>query len=164
MTHFLERRAFVETTNAANAQANGILMMLDGDNFSQISKRYGAFAAELAIQAVETAVIESMRDGDVVSYLGKDRFVVFAKDAKLAEGQQIADRIRAAVATATFEPEHGIIHQLTISVGAVVAAQKQDADRLIMLANSCLDHAKRNGRNTVVMKTYFRADDHAQAA
>lgn len=166
MTEFLERRNFVKRTNAANSQHKGVLLLLDGDNFHEISERWGPVAYEMAIQQIEEVVAAAVREEDLVSYLEGDRFVVYVNRAKLAEGNVIADRIRQSIAATPFEPEHGVRHRLTVSIGGVVAAPKQDTDRLLDLAESCLRHAKHNGRNNVVMKTYFRttAPAPAQAA
>jgi len=157
MTQFLERRSFVKSANRANEDAKGVLMVLDGDNFAPISDNWGPVAGELAIQALENAIAGCVRADDQVSYMDADRFLVFIHAVEICEANAIAERIRQTVQDVAFEPEKGVRHPLTVSIGAVVAAPKQDAERLIELAETCLGHAKRNGRNSVVMKTYFRA-------
>lgn len=157
MTQFLERRSFVKTARAKSADAKGVMMILDGDHFFDITKSFGVVGHEMAVQRIEDVIAENIRKDDIVSHLEGDRFVVFAHNVSMAEGQEIAERIRQSVSTLKFEPNRGVRHQMTVSVGAVIVTPKCDFDQMLVLAEECLGHAKRNGRNTVVMKTYFRA-------
>ncbi|MEM0898562.1 MAG: diguanylate cyclase [Pseudomonadota bacterium] len=156
MTQFLERRSFIKHASAANAERKGVLLLLDGDNFSAVTDKWGPVAHELAIQAVEEAICSNVREFDVVSYLEGNRFVVFVNNATLTEGGRIAERIRKALARMTFEPKANVRHTLTVSIGGVIVPPKMDMSDQISWADTCLKQAKTNGRNNVVMKTYLR--------
>lgn len=165
MTQFLERRSFVKTATAKSADSKGVLMILDGDNFSEITERFGVIGNEMAVQRIEDVVGECVRKDDIVSHLEGNRFVVFLHNVSMAEGNAIAERIRHTVADLAFEPQRGVRHKITVSIGAVIMSPRSDAEKMMELAEECLDHAKLNGRNTVVMKTYFkRTPDLAHAA
>lgn len=156
MTQFLDRRSFVKTATAKSADSKGVLMVLDGDQFNEITKRFGVIGNEMAVQRIEEVVSECVRKDDIVSHLEGDRFVVFAHNVSMAEGQRIAERIRQTVADLSFEPQRGVRQKITVSIGAVIVSPRSDAEKMIELADECLVHAKQNGRNTVVMKTYFK--------
>lgn len=165
MTQFLEKRSFVKTANSKSADAKGVLMMLDGDQFFEITKRFGIIGSEMAVQRIEEVVSECIRKDDIVSHIDSDRFVVFVHNVSLAEGQEVAERIRASIADLAFEPHRGVRHKITVSIGAVIVSPRSDADEMLRLAEECLGHAKQNGRNTIVIKTYFkRTPELAKAA
>lgn len=156
MTQFLDRRSFVKTATAKSADAKGVLMVLDGDHFFEITKRFGAVGHEMAVQRIEEVVGDCIRKDDLVSHLEGDRFVVFAHNVSMAEGQEIAERVRQQVSDLTFEPHRGVRHKITVSIGAVIVSPRSDAEKMLEHASACLGQAKQNGRNTVVMKTYFK--------
>jgi diguanylate cyclase (GGDEF)-like protein len=90
-----------------------------------------------------------LRMYDIVSRTGGEEFLVICTRSDLMEAQQLAERLRIAVADLRIDVKKASI-QVTISLG--VAAWRPaftDGDMLIRAADVALYKAKKKGRNRV---------------
>jgi diguanylate cyclase (GGDEF)-like protein len=71
--------------------------------------------------------------------------MILAPHLDLARAVQMADKLRAAVASADF----GVAGPMTCSFGVATLRDRDRAVDLILRADSCLYRAKRTGRNCV---------------
>lgn len=157
MSKFVDRRRFVSSANSSSADTPGVLMMVHVDEFEAIRLEWGSPASKRAEGIIREAVSNAVREQDIVSEVGPARYIVFAVNARLTQGNQIAERVRKAVAETMFQPAPGETVKLSVSIGGVLSAPKQDAELMIGLAEECLGTARNSGNGNVVMKTYFRA-------
>jgi EAL domain-containing protein (putative c-di-GMP-specific phosphodiesterase class I) len=101
-----------------------------------------------------------VRESDTVSRHGGDEFLVLLSEVDQPEDAGlIAEKIVSSIA----EPHHVAGHELTLtaSVGiALYPEDGQDAQSLIMRADTAMYHAKNTGRNRV---GFYRADMEAPA-
>jgi diguanylate cyclase (GGDEF)-like protein len=91
---------------------------------------------------------------DTAARFGGDELAIILPEASAAEALNLAERIRAAIATEPFQLTPQIERRLTISVGVGSVAPgrhetdlKALADRLLADADSALYRAKALGRN-----------------
>ena len=96
---------------------NGILLMLDADNFKHVNDTYGHDMGDIVIITLAQCLMNTFRDSDVVYRLGGDEFAVFALDVETVDIARImVDRLYAALDFITFD---GISDwKLTVSIGA----------------------------------------------
>ena len=99
-------------------------------------------------QVLADVLLESVRATDFVARFGGEEFVVLLPDVvDAAQGQVVAEKVRAAVASTLF-PSVGAA---TVSVGlSCWAASDRDAHDVFARADKALYEAKMQGRNRVM--------------
>lgn len=154
LTGLLNRRYFDEAVESAYAAAVRekqplSLIVLDLDRFSDVNNQYGHALGDSVLRRVARAIKGAVRDADVVVRYGGEEFVVIAPFTSDEGAVMAAERIRAAVATATREPVDGHVVPLTISAGVACLVDEVDGRSLFRAADSALLAAKRAGRDRV---------------
>jgi diguanylate cyclase (GGDEF)-like protein len=156
LTGLLNRRFFdeaVETAFAASARAGSelSLIVLDLDRFSEVNNVHGHAIGDAVLRRVARAMAGVVRTSDIVARYGGEEFVVIAPGSGREDAVQLAERIRAAVATEANRPIDGLVVPLTISAGvASRLGDEADGRALFRAADSALLAAKRGGRDRVV--------------
>lgn len=152
LTGLLNRGALVARAEALLAAQGGArsspraLIIVDVDKFKAINDRFGHVQGDEVLVLVAKALRAATRDGDLVGRLGGEEFGVFLPDADGAE--EIAERIRAAVATIRFAPT-GAPHPVSVSVGVAASVRAVPFRDLFKIADARLYRAKEAGRNRV---------------
>jgi len=121
--------------------------MVDIDHFKRINDGFGHPFGDRVIREVARVLAETVRQVDKVGRYGGEEFLVVLPGTDLVGAGVLAERIRAAVAALTFEPEGS---RATLSVG--VAQWNAEADSwegLVSRADQALYQAKEEGRNRV---------------
>lgn len=126
------------------------LLLIDIDHFKSINDRHGHLIGDDVLRRLGQLLMQSTRITDFVARYGGEEFVVLLPDVRdSGEGQAVAEKIRAAVATASF-PEVG---QVTASVGLSLArGDDSSAEAVVGRADQALYEAKAQGRNRVVTR------------
>lgn len=134
------------------------VLILDLDHFKDVNDRYGHLAGDDVLAAVAAALRAGVRDDDVVGRFGGEEFVVLLPGLDpgpvgRAELVAVAERLRHRVGTLdlTVDTPDGpmSIDPVTVSIGAVVAADPADVEHLLKAADAALYAAKAGGRNQV---------------
>lgn len=126
------------------------VIMLDLDHFKNVNDTLGHVAGDVLLHAVATLCQDSLRGEDVFARYGGEEFVVVAPFSGQREAQQLAERMRQAVETASFPIMQG--KSVTASFG-VASARQDSLQMLLKRADEALYAAKRAGRNCVVLAT-----------
>ncbi len=124
--------------------------IIDIDNFKSFNDRYGHLAGDEVLKGVSKAIRDAVRSMDVVARYGGEEFAVILPHTNKKDSYIIAERIRKGVEE--YRPNTDIKEWPTISLG--VAEFPHDAnhiDDLINKADSAMYHAKRMGKNRVVV-------------
>lgn len=125
------------------------VMMLDIDYFKSINDSYGHDVGDAVLKTVSNILMNHVRNQDVAARFGGEEFVILLPETPLQGAVSVAERIRAAVETADFEPL-GCRQSVTISIGlGEFPSASEDADELIKRADESLYRAKALGRNRV---------------
>lgn len=144
----------LEAALARRRRSNRPLAVLycDLDEFKSVNDQHGHNAGDKLLTAVAKRIVAAVRDTDMAVRLGGDEFAVICEEASVAEVQEIAERIRAAVgAPLTL---HGRDLQPRISVGgAVVVTGDARGDELLHEADLAMYHAKHNGQGCKIVVT-----------
>jgi diguanylate cyclase (GGDEF)-like protein len=120
--------------------------MIDIDHFKRINDELGHGAGDVCLKKLARLLFDSMRAEDSVIRLGGEEFLLVLPGSDLHEGQQIAERVRAAVEATPLIDER----RVTISVGVAQHKLGDSREETILRADQALYSAKQRGRNQVV--------------
>jgi diguanylate cyclase (GGDEF)-like protein len=168
LTGLLNRRAFQTRADQALAQARRYkhkcsFIIADIDHFKAVNDTYGHAIGDLVLKEVARIIKDKARDTDTVARFGGEEFAVAMPETDLQGAEVIAERIRGAVMQAVFHSELGPL-KLTVSLGiATYPDHGEQTEVVVDLADQCLYHAKRHGRNQCVSVAQMRATQRAFA-
>lgn len=149
------RRAFDEELarrfEALEAEGKSFsVILLDVDHFKRFNDQHGHQAGDEVLRAAGRVLAANVRECDIVARYGGEEFAVIVPDCSFVEAQEIAERVRLALADHRVEHQ-GKTLQVTASLGVAEARPGQDPRAVVQNADRALYAAKENGRN----RTYF---------
>jgi two-component system cell cycle response regulator len=153
LTGLPNRRLFEESLEReiARAERRGspmALVVLDVDHFKDVNDTLGHQAGDAVLREVGRALSENTKASDLPARYGGDEFVVLLPDCSGADCYEVAERLRAAVATRMTTVK------VTVSAGtASLPDNAHDGERLVAAADAALYEAKRAGRNRSMRST-----------
>ena len=149
--YFMQRGAEEFKRAKRHSQALTLLMM-DLDEFKKVNDTYGHEAGDMALQQAAAALKFSLRETDILGRIGGEEFAVLLPNTSLEDALQLAERVRQAIAIASFETVGEVFTiNFTISIGvASFADEMSSIDDLLRNADAALYDAKNNGRNCVM--------------
>ncbi len=124
-------------------------MMVDADHFKEINDTYGHDAGDEVLRRLARQLRYSVRTDDIVCRLGGDEFLILCPRTSLEGAMQLAEQVRAAVASLRVPAGTGA---WTGSISAGVAARQSgiaSVEDLMKVADEGVYVAKRRGRNAV---------------
>ncbi|ADV68067.1 GGDEF domain-containing protein [Deinococcus maricopensis] len=150
LTGVANRRHFMDhlTLQARHAPTFAAIV-LDADHFKSINDQFGHPTGDEVLRVIGRVLQQHVRAGDVVARLGGEEFGVLLLDADRARALDVAERIRAALATHPWADVAPGAH-VTVSAGVAHATEVDSPDALIALADRRLYQAKQGGRDRVV--------------
>jgi diguanylate cyclase (GGDEF)-like protein len=159
LTGLLNRRGFeermsVELGRAIRDDSSLAVVTFDLDRFKDVNDQHGHEIGDRVLTWVGAVLTEHVRGVDVAARIGGEEFVVALPRTDAATAQEVAERVRAAVADGEQQrrTRFGISETLAISVSGGVAAQVAPVDLQSLLneADRALYAAKRAGRDRIV--------------
>lgn len=96
LTGLANRKAFFDAIGTASGP--GALIYADLDRFKAVNDRWGHAAGDEVLRQVAARLRAAVSPADVVARVGGDEFVVLVPGASLGEAEELAARLRAAVA------------------------------------------------------------------
>jgi len=155
LTACLNRGAFtrkVEADLASPVSAGGTaaLLVIDADGFKRVNDRFGHQSGDEALRHIAASIRNHVRKSDLVGRLGGEEFGVYLAEASHAKVDEIAERIRRAVASIVFEPG-GVPCPLSVSIGGISFTKPADYEAIYRLADERLYMAKSSGRDCVAL-------------
>jgi two-component system cell cycle response regulator len=125
-------------------------MILDIDHFKRVNDTYGHDAGDEVLKAFAARVKRVVRGADLMCRFGGEEFIVVMPDTKLAIAQVVGERVRAAVAGASFAIEGGArAIPVTVSIGVAHSHGEDTPEALFRRADQALYASKNAGRNRV---------------
>ncbi|MCK9380918.1 MAG: GGDEF domain-containing protein [Sulfuritalea sp.] len=120
------------------------MLMLDLDHFKTINDIHGHLTGDRVLIDFVARVTALLRRPDRFGRFGGEEFVALLPETSLEEARNVAERIRADVASAGAQP------WCTVSIGAATSsADEASVDTLLARADAALYQAKAAGRNCV---------------
>lgn len=141
-----------ELDRSTRAHTTTGVLMLDLDHFKKVNDTYGHLTGDIVLREVAKRITESVRFYDTVGRYGGEEFVVVLPNCGKAEIEQLAERIRFAIASVLI-PTVDMEIAVTVSIGAsVAAAELRWTNDILAAADKALYQAKEAGRNRVCFK------------
>ena len=151
LTGLLNRSAFAQRLGELQHQMDrgarsplGFLIA-DIDHFKRVNDEHGHPAGDAVLRDVGHAMRDELRAFDLVYRLGGEEFAILLPGADLAKTQEIAERLRRAVAQSSTD---GISVTMSFGAGAIGGSDVRLA-QLYAQADAALYEAKRAGRNRI---------------
>lgn len=153
MTGLLNRESFLNNTKFRRRKADaGFLLMIDVDNFKQINDQHGHQAGDAALLLIVSVLNKQIRQSDILGRLGGEEFALFLSDLGPERAWDMAEEIRSSVEKIVFQPQEGVVHPLTVSIGIAPAPVRERMYAIMHHADQSLYSAKRSGRNRVAFR------------
>jgi diguanylate cyclase (GGDEF)-like protein len=156
LTGLLNRRGFDQAATSVledpqNVALTDVAIMCDVDRFKSINDLYGHDFGDVALTRIALIIESSLSHRSaVIGRRGGEEFAILIPGCDLAEGHQLAQKIRADC-EATLFAWQDVEARITLSLGVASAkAESGDLAVLISRADAALYQAKREGRNRVV--------------
>jgi diguanylate cyclase (GGDEF)-like protein len=126
------------------------MILVDVDDFKSLNDRLGHAAGDELLRSIAMLMNDSIRESDLLARYGGDEFIVLASDTDVSGTQQLAEKIRTAVAESSFIVDESLRPmRTTISMG--VAQFEGTRKQFFAAADRALYRAKAQGKNCVVV-------------
>lgn len=159
LTGLANREHFIKLFDERRMESpNNVLMIIDADHFKSINDGYGHPVGDKALVSISSVFKYILRKGDLVGRIGGEEFGVLLPNTCEAEGEIIAEMVRYEVENILFEPQKGVQHRMTVSIGLTGVSSFEERALPMRNADSALFEAKRRGRNRCVRYTQGMRD------
>ena len=139
----------IEEIAQANPGSRFTLAMTDLDGLKKVNDTHGHLMGSRVIQEMGSIIRSVMRPADRAGLYGGDEAILLFTDTPIAAAQEVAEKLREAIAACTLEHNEKIVH-VTISQGlAEFPTHGNTVEKLIAAADGALYAAKGAGRNCV---------------
>jgi diguanylate cyclase (GGDEF)-like protein len=124
------------------------LMVMDLDHFKRVNDQHGHAAGDEVLRRFAVVCKNNLRAMDSIGRIGGEEFAILLPETNLEEGTVIADKIRSVLAASPMSGQSAI--SITVSIGVVLAGEREAFAHLLARGDACLYAAKGQGRNRVV--------------
>lgn len=150
------RRALDTAGGAASVDTDTVFLLVDADHFKRVNDNHGHAAGDTVLVQFARRLQATLRESDHLVRWGGEEFLAVARDTDRTRAEELAERIRAAIAEAPFDLGNGRRLALTCSIGFATLPFLPQQPRAvgwpdtIQLADLALLAAKRSGRDAWV--------------
>lgn len=148
---YFDRHLTMMLGKAQSQDRDMAIIMLDIDHFKSVNDGHGHDVGDVVLKEFATRVKRNIRGVDLACRFGGEEFVVLMPDTDFRQADNVAERVRSAVADRPFEIGGGHTLAMTVSLGVTLNETLSDTpESLLKRADIALYRAKREGRNRVV--------------
>ena len=126
------------------------VMMIDIDHFKVFNDKYGHDIGDVVLQSTGRMLSKNLRPFDIVGRWGGEEFVAVIANVDKFGLLSAAERTRFQVEKNKIAVS-GQNLKVTVSIGAAMCHQDDNADRVIKRADQAMYDSKANGRNKVTV-------------
>jgi diguanylate cyclase (GGDEF)-like protein len=123
--------------------------LLDVDHFKKVNDTRGHDAGDVVLRGIAGVLSKIARKSDLVARWGGEEFVLALAQTAETGARIAAERVRRAIADASFQLPNGDTVSATASVGLASANASFVLDELLGRADRAMYAAKGRGRNRV---------------
>jgi diguanylate cyclase (GGDEF)-like protein len=124
------------------------LIMIDVDHFKKINDTRGHAAGDTVLRIIASSIAAVVRPYDSVGRYGGEEFLVVAPNCGIGETWELAERVRAHVASCNINVSGSTVN-VSLSLGVAIGEAAGDVEKILSAADSALYLAKNAGRNRV---------------
>ena len=122
------------------------VLFLDLDRFKYVNDSMGHSIGDKLLQLVADRLRNSVREGDTVSRVGGDEFIILLRDTEAQDAGLVAGKILRALEKTYSVDDLEIFTHASIGI-SVYPDNADDVDKLIKYADTAMYRAKEEGRN-----------------
>ena len=151
LTGLLNRQGlseYIEQYFPVDTERRVSMVVVDIDHFKKINDSLGHDGGDLVLKRVSTLIQSHIRQSDQVARWGGEEFVIVLPDTGLDDAFNIAEEMRALVATTSFDQFPEL--QVSISLGVGSSDGNVPFHQLFRTVDVALYQAKAQGRNRVI--------------
>lgn len=130
------------------------VLMLEIDQFFNINNTYGPTASSFVLKKLASILNDCIReDYDWAARSDEDAFVIYLKNIKIADLNDVCEKIKNEVKTSTFEYQSNSI-PVTVSIGAshICSNNICGVEEILKFSKQLLTQAQQEGHNKYVSK------------
>jgi two-component system cell cycle response regulator len=136
---------------AVDSGTGPAVLIVDIDRFKQVNDRFGHAAGDAVLVEVAARLSAGLAEADLIARIGGEEFLIALPNRTLAQAQDRAHALCAAINGTPVTLPDGARVTLTISIGLSLARPGTLPDEAIDLADRALLAAKMQGRNRVIV-------------
>ena len=136
---------------AVDSGTGPAVLIVDIDRFKQVNDRFGHAAGDAVLVEVAARLSAGLSECDLIARIGGEEFLIALPNRTLAQAQDRAQALCAAIHGTPITLPDGAQVALTISIGLSLARPGTLPDEAIDLADRALLAAKLQGRNRVIV-------------
>jgi diguanylate cyclase (GGDEF)-like protein len=126
--------------------------MADLDYFKEINDSHGHLVGDQVLRIAAARMMSGARASDEIGRYGGEEFLFILQNTDIAEGKDVAERVRARINNDTIHASDADI-SVSLSLGIAQARDSDVVDTLIDRADEALYAAKQAGRDCVRVET-----------
>jgi len=159
LTNLPNRRLLIDRlkhalSSSARSGQHGALLFIDIDNFKSLNDTLGHKIGDILLQDVAKRLTVCIREGDTVSRIGSDEFIVVLENLsnKAIESAGQAEHVARKIQHKLNQPFQLKTHsyQNTVSIGiSLFSDHDKDTEELLKQVDIASNQAKRNGNNSI---------------
>lgn len=153
LTNTFNRRHFEKISNElSNSSVHTYSIgIIDIDNFKNVNDSYGHMIGDMALKHLASITKSGIRSSDILARYGGEEFIVMMPETDSDQAQKILERVRILLQASPFYCQKNEII-MTASFGICQRLNEhQSVEDCLHCADKALYHAKRKGKNTVVV-------------
>ena len=148
---YFDRHLSLMLEKAREQERDMAVMLIDMDFFKSVNDTHGHDVGDAVLKEFAVRLRRNIRGVDLACRFGGEEFVVLMPDTDYRQAQNVAERVRTAVAEREFDTVAQRPLAVTVSVGVALNESDTDTPEMILKrADVALYRAKREGRNRVV--------------
>ena len=124
------------------------VIMVDVDDFKNVNDSRGHAAGDAVLRIIASGIAAMVRPYDSVGRYGGEEFLIIAPGCGVGETWELAERVRAHVASCNIMAGGATVH-VTLSLGVATGESSADLEKALGGADAALYRAKAAGRNRV---------------
>ena len=146
---YAQERLESESLRSARSGLPYSVAIFDVDHFKRFNDVYGHECGDVVLRGISDAMVDSVRETDVVSRWGGEEFLVLFPGTGMTGAIEAAEKIRARIEGENFM-YGGETLKVTITAGVSTSVEGHDADSCVRQADMSLLSGKAKGRNVVI--------------
>ncbi|MGE0158153.1 MAG: EAL domain-containing protein [Gemmatimonadales bacterium] len=145
----IDRALHLEIERAKRSGDKLTAVLIDMDDFKSINDSHGLVVGDAALGALCRSVLATVRSVDHFGRVGGDEFIVLLPGTSVAEGIQVAEKLRRAIrATSLPLVAERISLTASFAVGPI-AGDVAALDEVLTLLHAALRNSKRAGKDRI---------------
>ncbi|HEX9024401.1 MAG TPA: sensor domain-containing diguanylate cyclase [Geobacteraceae bacterium] len=148
--NFLDKELYVRFEEKKRFGVPFGILFMDIDHFKTFNDTYGHDVGDRVLKFVADTLVGNSRPFDVIGRWGGEEFIGIMRNVSSQQLEVLGNRLRMLVESSYIQTESDKL-RVTISIGATLVCDDDNADTLIKRADSLLYKSKNSGRNRLTL-------------